>query len=176
MGCEGDNMSDNCWLPDLLFFDDYNNNWDNYQDAIYNTFKADLIDNPPSFEGKIIKIRWQPIEYDKPEAFFHVTCQDYRKDGERFPDFRRCERIRWIKAFILNYKCDSSLCESCDGVKVWKEPYQNKMRVHILLEEEKYIVVVEPRATYCLLITAFYFEHDHALEKKLKHYEKFREQ
>lgn len=50
------------------------------------------------------------------------------------------------------------------------------MRVHILLEEEKYIVVVEPRATYCLLITAFYFEHDHALEKKLKHYEEFREQ
>ena len=168
-------MSDNCWLPDLLFFDDYNNNWDNYQDAIYNIFKADLIDNPPSFEDKIVKIRWQPIEYDKPEAFFHVTCQDCRKDGERFPDIRRCERIRWIKAFIQNYKCDSILCESCDGVKVWKELCQNKMRVHILLEEEKYIVVVEPRATYCLLITAFYFEHDHALEKKLKHYEKFRE-
>ena len=131
-------MSDNCWLPDLVFFDDYNNNWNNYQDAIYNIFKADLVDTPPSFEDKIIKIRWQPIEYDKPEAFFHVTCQDYKKDGERLPDFRRCERIRWVKAFIQNYKCDSSLCGNCDGVKVWKEPYQSKIRVHILLEEEKY--------------------------------------
>lgn len=168
-------MSDNCWLPNLELFDDYNNVWNNYQDALYNIFKNDLVDNPPSFDGRKVKIRWQPIEYDKPEAFFHVTCQDYRKDGERLPDFRRCERIRWVKAFIKNYKCDSSLCDSCEGVKVWNEPYQNKNRVHILLEEERYMVVVEPREAYCLLITAFYFDHDHALEKKLKHYEKFRE-
>lgn len=176
MGCEGHNMSNNCWLPDLVLFNDYSNNWNNYQEVIYNIFKEDIVDNPLSFDGKIIKIRWQPIEYGKPEAFFHVTCQDYNKDGKRLPDFRRCERIRWIRAFIKNYKCDSSLCESCAGVKVWNEICQNKMRVHILLEEERYIVVVEPRENYCLLITAFYFEHNHALKKKLKRYEKFKEQ
>lgn len=169
-------MSDICWLPSLVFFKDFNNDWNDYQDAIYNIFKADLVENPPSLDGKTIKIRWHPIECDKPEAFFHVTSQDYRKDGNRLPDFRRCERIRWIKAFIQNYKCDSSLCESCEGVKVWKEPYQNKVRVHILLKEEKYIVVVEPRLNYCLLITAFYVEYNHVLEKKLKHYKEFREQ
>ena len=37
------------------------------------------------------------------------------------------------------------------------------------------MVVVEPRESYCLLITAFYFDHEHTLEKKLKHYEKYRE-
>lgn len=167
-------MSNNCWLPNLELFDDYNNNWDNYQESLYNIFKNDLIYNPPSFEDKIIKIRWQPIEYNKPEAFFHVTCQDYSKDGERCPDLRRCERIRWVKAFIQNYNCDSSLCNGCAGIKVWNELYQNKKRVHILLEEERYMVVVEPRERYCVLITAFYFDHDHALAKKLKKYEQFK--
>lgn len=33
------------------------------------------------------------------------------------------------------------------------------------------MVVVEPRDNYCLLITAFYVEYDHALRKKVKEYE-----
>ena len=153
-------MSDNCWIPNLELFNDYDNDWNKYQDAVYTIFKNDFIDNHPIFNGQTVKIRWEPIEFNKPEAFFHVTCQDYNKEGERVPDFRRCERIRWVKAFIQNYQCDSSLCNNCDGIKVWRESYQNKIRVHILLEEERYIVVVEPRKLYCLLITAFYFEHE----------------
>lgn len=47
-------------------------------------------------------------------------------------------------------------------------------RVHILLEEERYMVVVECRKDYCLLITAFYFEHDHSLNKKLKKYDEYK--
>lgn len=167
-------ISENCWLPNQEYFDDYNNLWNEYQDALYSIFKNDFIDNPPSFEGKQVHVRKHPMEYEKEEAFFHVTCQDYLKDGERVPDFRRCERIRWVKAFIENYQCDSSLCESCEGVKVWSEPYKNNSRVHMLLEEERYIVVVECRKSYCLLVTAFYFDQDHALEKKLKHYEKYK--
>lgn len=166
-------MSDNCWLPKLECFDDYQNSWEVYQEALYTIFKKDFIDGHPSFRGQQVNIRRHPIEFGKEEAFFHTTCQDYSKSGERIPDFRRCERIRWVRAFIENYQCDSSLCIACDGIKIWEEAYQNKKRVHILLEEERYMVVVEPRDSYCLLITAFYFDHDHALEKKLKHYEQY---
>lgn len=168
-------MSGNCWLPKLECLGDYQNSWDIYQDALYDIFKQDFIDSRPIFKGKQVNIRRHPIEYGKEEAFFHTTCQNYSKNGERVPDFRRCERVRWVRAFIENYQCNPSLCDSCEGIKVWQEPHQNKMRVHILLEEEKYMVVVELRKTYCLLITAFYFDHDHALEKKLKHYEKYRD-
>ena len=41
------------------------------------------------------------------------------------------------------------------------------------LEEERYIVVLEKREKYCLLVTAFYIEHDHTLDKKLKKYEAY---
>lgn len=169
-------ISEACWIPKQELFDDYDNDWKRYEAALYDIFKCDFIDSHPSFEGKQVNIRKHPMEYDKEEAFFHVTCQDYLKDGERVPDFRRCERIRWVKAFIENYNCDSSKCSECDGIRVWSEPYKSNSRVHILLEEERYMVVVERRDSYCLLVTAFYFDKDHTLEKKLKHYEKYKEQ
>lgn len=167
-------MSNSCWLPELEYLDSYDNEWRRYESVLYSIFKADFIDSRPSFECKQVNIRRHPMEYNKEEAFFHVTCQDYRKDGERVPDFRRCERIRWVRSFIENYNCDTSKCEGCEGIKVWSEPYKATSRVHILLEEERYMVVLERRDSYCLLITAFYFNYDHALEKKLKCYEMYK--
>lgn len=87
------------------------------------------------------------------------------------PDFRRCERIRWVRAFIENYNCDTIQCE---GIKVWSKPYRSTTRVHMLLKEECYMVVLEQRASYCLLIMAFYFEQDYSLRKKLHHYEQYK--
>ena len=167
---------DTCWLPKLELMDDYDNNWEKYQEALYEIFKYDFMSSKPKFEGIPVNIRKHPIEYGREEAFFHITCQDYMKNGERVPDFRRCERIRWVKAFIENNNCDSSQCGECDGVKVWSEPYRNTTRVHILLEEERYIVVIERRNTYCLLVTAFFLEYEHSLRKKLKSYQRYKEQ
>lgn len=82
-------------------------------------------------------------------------------------------RSSWIRAFIENYDCDSSKCEDCDGVKVWSEPYKSKTRIHLLLEEERYMVVLEKRDGYYLLITAFYLDYENALAKQLKHYAQY---
>ena len=167
-------MSINCWLPKMEFFSDYDNNWSSYEAALYDIFKADFIDSYPTFNNIRVNVKHYPIECGKEEAFFHTTCKDYVGNGERVPDLRRCERIRWIRAFIENYDCDISKCENCDGVKVWNEPYKSRTRVHILLEEERYMVILEKRNGYYLLITAFYLDYDIALAKQLKHYEQYR--
>ena len=44
----------------------------------------------------------------------------------------------------------------------------------MLFEEERYIVVLERRENYVLLITAFYIEQDHTLEKKVKEYHQYK--
>lgn len=169
-------MNKKCWLPQLEVFDNNKTTWKQYEDLLYSIFKKDFIDSHPYYENKVIHIRKYPIEFGKEEAFFHITCQDYCKTNNRQPDLRRCERIRWVRAFIENYNCDPSLCNACDGIKVWNEPYKNNERIHLLLEEEKYIVVLERREEYILLITAFYFDHNHALAKKLKHYMQYKNQ
>jgi hypothetical protein len=169
-------MLNNCWLPYLVDYNSFGGDWKKYEAAIYAVFKKDFIDSKPKFEEKQVQIRRQPMVNNKEDTFIHVTHQDYNKNGERLPDMRRCERIRWVRSFIEKYNCDSSLCLDCDGVKVWEEkaPKGTGKRVHLLLEEERYMVVVECRNSYCLLITAFYFEYDHELKKKLKHSERFR--
>lgn len=139
---------DNCWLPKLEFWDDYNNDYPQYQEALYEIFQNDFIKSRPTFEGKQVNIRKHPIEYGKEEAFFHVTCQDYLKSGERVPDFRRCERIRWVRAFIENYNCDITQCEECEGVKVWSEPYRNTTRVHMLLLLATFIIDTNSMSPY----------------------------
>lgn len=166
-------MRDNCWIPDLIYFDDYDGDWTAYQEALYLIYKQDFLDSQPIYEGKRVQVRKYPIEFGKEESFFHITCQDYQENHDRVPDFRRCERIRWVRKFIENYNCDPTQCEDCEGIKVWIECHKGKDRVHLLLEEERYIVVLEKREKYCLLVTAFYIEHDHTLDKKLKKYEAY---
>ena len=82
--------------------------------------------------------------------------------------------MRWVRAFIENYNCDPSKCTGCDGIKIWEKPYKNNQRIHLLFEEERYIVVLERRENYVLLITAFYIEQDHTLEKKVKEYHQYK--
>lgn len=157
------------WLPPLVPCLDWNRFAD-YEDEIYELFCQDFIDSQPSFEGRPVHIRKEPRVDGWVQAFFHVTSSEYTQGKPRDPDIRRCERIRWIRAFIENYNCDPSLCPHCDGVKVWEEPYKTYKRVHLLLEEENYMVIIERRETYALLITAYYFDYPHTLEKQLKKY------
>ena len=114
--------------------------------------------------------------YGKEEAFFHITCQDYNKDNERVPDFRRCERIKWVKQFIE--AADTNSNDEFEGIsyelKIWTENYKINLRYHIMCEELRFMVVLEERERYCLLITAFYFDHDHTLKKKFKKYEEYK--
>ena len=75
---------------------------------------------------------------------------------------------------IENYLCKENCSNiECDGIKIWEEPYKMYSRVHFLFEEERYLLILEKRETYNLLITAYYLEYDNALEKQLKHYNQF---
>lgn len=162
----------NCeWLSPLIKYDS-SDEWINYENYIYSIFRADFIDSYPFMDELRVNIRRHPIENGKEEAFYHVTCQDYLNSRNRFPDFRRCERIKWVREFIENTDC-SKICTLCSGIKIWDKPYKSTYRKHIMLEKEKYLVVLERREKYFLLITAFYIDQEHTLNKKIKEYGRF---
>lgn len=163
-------------LAPLIFFEDAEGGWKEYQDKLYSVFCRDLKYTGCSFKGKTVQIRYQPIEFGKEEAFFHITCQDYKKDGDRVPDFRRCERIAWVRQFVE--AADTGALVEFEGstyeLKIWTEHVKNDLRYHILCEELRFMVVIAERDRYCLLITAFYFEYAHSLRKKLEKYNKYK--
>ena len=170
-----ENNSDECWLPELIAFENLAN-WVVHEERLYKIFKADFIDDGPFFLGKKVRIRYHPKENNKENAFYHVTCRDFAKNNDRSPDIRRCERILWIRAFIENYNCClNKHCLECEGIKLWREPYKSHYRIYILLQEKRYVVILEERPEYYLLITAYWIEYEHKLEKLLAHYEQYRE-
>lgn len=161
------------WLPPLVLQSQYvcgdaQSSWNAYEDALYGIFLKDFIQTRLCFNDKKINIRKHPITDGREEAFYHIICQDYHGNHDRLPDLRRCERIRWPRAIIEYVDAFSEMLE--DDILVWKKTFKNNDRIHFLLEKERYLVVLEERESYCLLITAFYIQEDHTLRKKLKEY------
>jgi hypothetical protein len=161
----------NCdWLPPLVLQDSNTSN-EEYLDLLYFIFSNDFIDSHPIFDNKIVKIRFHPRVDNREQAFYHVTTCG---DSTRELDIDRCERIRWIRAFIEHASCHKATCSDCNGMKMWSEPYHGNARIKIFLSEERYLVVLEKRTRYVLLITAYYVSYDHSLAKLEKSYAKAR--
>lgn len=161
------------WLPELILCDNLAD-YSEYEEILYNIFKKDFIDSNPKFKNKKVYIRKHPTIDGKEQAFFHVTTKNNTPLDERFPDPRRCERIKWIRKFIENYLCNSNDCPCCDGIKVFEEQYKNTIRIYFLLEEEKYVVIIERRADYFLLVTAYYIYYQNTMRKLLNKYTKYK--
>lgn len=161
-----------CSLDEIINFNNYRD-WQKYEDKLYSIFKNDFIVNDTLFKNKIVQIRKHPIVCDKEQTFFHITSKNFSFNddpNDRLPDLRRCERIHWIKPMIeIN---SFSNCEK-NCLKIWPEEVRGKIRTNILNEQDKFLVVLEEREDYVLLITAFYIEHEHTLRKKLKSYNRY---
>lgn len=164
------------WLPELILFENFKD-WFTYEEHLYAIFKRDFLVTKPYYLGKPVKIRFHPKVCDKEQTFFHITSEDMTKDcidpNDRIPDFRRCERIAWPRSIIENYECPYD-CPGCEKVLIWEKQYKMYRRVHMLLENFKYLIVLEKRENYCLFITAFYITEEHTLRKKKQEYEKLK--
>ncbi|HPN34657.1 MAG TPA: hypothetical protein PK843_09090 [bacterium] len=152
------------WLPPLVLFSDYNGNWIAYLDAVYAWFKHDFIDNKPVFKGRRLGLKRHPLTLGKEATFWHIISEG-KIEQDRIPDLRRCERIRWPKP-IVEHTPDPS-------IKWWIAVKSNEERIHILLEEQDYIVVLADRNGYLLPWTAYLVTREHTRKKLRKEYEKY---
>lgn len=165
LGCE--------WLPDLLEYDKDYPNLDAYDNAVYNVFKRDFIDTQPEFMGQKVWIRYNPLIEGKEQTYFHITSKDYDCNSNRNIDIERCKRIRWVKALIEHYDCNKPFCFDCNGIKTWSVLLKrNQTRIKIFFEEVRYIVILDKRSDYYLIVTAYYIDQDHTMKKLLKEFEK----
>lgn len=151
------------WLPPLLEFQDHGGNWDAYLEAVYACFRKDFIISAPYFGGRPVRLKKHPMYEGKEATFWHCVSSG-EVESERLPDFRRMERIPWIRPCI----------EHKTELKVWSESRGKngqEERVHLWLEEEGYLIVLAIRSGYAVLWTAFVVEHDHQRRKYTKRHE-----
>jgi hypothetical protein len=151
-------------LPKIICLEDYNGNYHNYIDAVYAIFERDLVKNRPDFGSHKLQLKSLPLFQNRAYTFYHLTHKG-EIESEREPDFRRCERIAWVKPTIENTEKWN--------LKFWKQSRNGKSRVCIQLKVEEdvdYYVILDVRTNYILIWTAFIAEYEHEKRKKEKEY------
>ena len=152
------------WLPPLVFLQEYNGDWKQYIEAVYDYFKIDFTDSKPRFQNKAIRLKRYPLLDGKEATFWHITSEGKEED-KRVPDLRRCERIRWPRPIIEHYSDDSIRCWSNIRGNARR---RNEGRIVLWFYDEDYVVVLADRGQYVLLWTAYYVSWDHTRKKLLK--------
>lgn len=152
------------WLPELEFFASYGGDWEKYLHALYAIFHADFVASKPSYQGVRLGLKRHPMIQGKEATFWHIISTGDNEE-DRTPDIRRCERIRWPKPLIEHVPNDD--------IKVWTERRNSEDRIHLWLESEGYLLVLNKRRDY-LLWTAFYVERQHQRDKYKKRWERYK--
>jgi len=153
------------WLPNLELLSDHDGNWDRYLEAIYAIFRHDFVDSKPSFQGVRLGLKRHPIVNGKESTFWHIISSG-DNEADRLPDMRRCERIRWPKPIIQSVPHAD--------IKIWTEQRNGEERIHLWVEDEDYLLVLNKRRDY-LLWTAFCVEWEHQKAKYNKRWNKYKE-
>jgi hypothetical protein len=153
------------WLPSLILLEDYGGTWEKYCNALYNYFEEDFLKSHPIFEGKNVLLWEASLIQDKHERFWHIIEKE-GKDGVRRPRMRCCERIRWTRAIIENYKTED--------VFFWDEERYNRTRTHLCLGNWDYTVVLLKTKKCYYLFTAFYVEGEKYKKNLQNRYNRFK--
>jgi len=136
-------------------------NYSDYLERLHNYFVENILDKF-CINGLPVMVRQFPPEGMKyEEAFYHLTCTDYERQTKyRYPDFHRSKRLPILKAIISNYdNCPTCLdLNECGGILIWKKEFEKNgnFRYYLLFPEKEYLVILEERKEYYLLITGFY--------------------
>jgi hypothetical protein len=126
------------WLPALVELKSYGGAWDRYLEALYQYFRDDFIESKPDFPERRWAVKRHPVADGKEATFWHITS-DGKTEGERTPDLRRCERIRWPRPLIEAF--------GTGAVHTWKNKRGRSDRVLISTLDYSYVVVLEDRGT-----------------------------
>ena len=88
------------------------------------------------------------LQDGKEQAFWHITCRDDARTGEREIDLRRCERMPWPRPILDNSQDEI--------IWVWKNQRKRRQtRVLLWLEYLDYLVVLAERPKAFILVTAY---------------------
>lgn len=160
------------WLPCYIEWNQISGeSWEQYENRLFHVFLQDFKD-AFLFEGKLVKYKRMPYHGVYPDAFIHLTTCKQDESGERLPDPERSRRLKWIKPTITHHAfCDVCHYNECIMPRVWRVRKRHEVRLNIFLPSQQYLVVLGERNDYWVLITAYYVNRPHSLEKLKREYD-----
>lgn len=138
------------WLPAIFPMD---GDWEKKIAELYKIFVHDFEQSRPCFEK--FQVWWDRRIMDGkyPEGFWHITQKGTFPN--RFPDFRRSERLPW---------CGPSITHSDDPIILKWDYLEDKgtIRTYLWLVNFDYVIILEKRkqrlGLIAFLITAYHVD------------------
>jgi hypothetical protein len=152
------------WLPDLILLSSYSGNWEKYCEGLYTFFCQDFKNQKVEFRGEEIFLRIFPFEKGKEASFWHCVSEG-EVEEDRTIDIERCKRIRWPKSMITN--------DGNEDLKIWQNTRKGYLNYLLLVEKERYLVVIRLKKGKWQLWTTYLATYKHTLEKWLDEYKDY---
>lgn len=149
-------------LPDLFQF---HGDWNTYIEQLYEIYLEEIVRGNITFRGLPVRSQYRPPTDGKGYGFWHIIS-DGPQEEDRLPDFRRCERIKWISWIVR-------MADSDNRIKWWENKRGRDTHVVLWLEALDFAVILAKRKKYYLLKTAYNVTKPHRKATFLKEYEKF---
>ncbi|HHF4137833.1 TPA: RlfB protein [Haemophilus influenzae] len=154
----------------------------NLFDYLYSIFYSDFVENKTYLAEKIyIDPKSHDLEGNKEKVFWHLTSREnkeaYWEQGVkrfrslgRYLDFRRAERIHWVKEILENH--------SHEKIKLFYHRESNKkrdIRLYLWAYKDDFVVILQKLGKFSsFLVTSFYTDHQGKRDDYQKRYEKYR--
>ncbi|TKB83696.1 MAG: hypothetical protein E8D44_07715 [Nitrospira sp.] len=132
-------------LPEFFPF---HGDWDRYEDELYEIYENTIVRSALTFGGLPVKAKFAPPTKKKGFTFWHLISEGEQEE-ERTPDFKRCERIRWVAWLVQN-------ALSHPDVSWWENDRWGNTHIVIWHEQESFAVILAKRTGYVLLKTAYW--------------------
>lgn len=138
---------------------------DEYVDALYQIFLEDLVSRPLCWkcDGLTLSLRRNPEIDGRHAIFWHIVSGGSGAEASRQLEPQRCIRLRWIRILIEIFNAEFP---NEGDIRWWIDTKRtSKPRYVITRPDFDYVVVVEQRSGYALLVTAYYAEQAHRRRK-----------
>ncbi|WP_204398599.1 hypothetical protein [Arcanobacterium pluranimalium] len=166
-------MTQKSHFPIEPSYDPDSSSLDEYIEELYQVFLNDLVLQPLYWKSSSSKVsfRKHPTVAGRHAVFSHIITGGSPIESLRQVEFPRCIRIRWIRILVELFNKDFPQEEQ---IRWWIDTKRSSNPRYIITRPDyDYVVVIEERLSYALLVTAYYAEHQHRRRKLQKDHDTY---
>lgn len=149
--------------------------FDQYLDAIYLKFKQDMIDSRASWppNGSLVSCRRHEEVDGRHGGFWHIVSDGNENDADRSVNYGRCQRVHWVRPMLDEF-AQIYPNAGTQSIRWWvSDRSLSKPRYLIALSDFSYVVMVDERDGYAVLVTAYPIEYSGRRKKFEKEHDKY---